>query len=45
MEDWRSAGELAGFPAPLSGDLPDLSFARDNAHEIHPLCSWFGKQF
>jgi hypothetical protein len=31
-----AAGELEGLPAPLPGVLPDLSFARDDAHEIRP---------
>jgi Ku70/Ku80 beta-barrel domain len=30
---------LEGFPAPFSGVLPDLSFARDGAHEIDPPAS------
>ena len=39
MEGRHATGELEGFPAPLSGVLPDLSFARDNAHEINPPAS------
>jgi hypothetical protein len=27
--------ELEGFPAPLSGVVPDLSFARNIAYETH----------
>ena len=37
MEGRHATGELEGFPAPLSDVVPDLSFARDNAHEINPF--------
>ena len=31
----NAKGELEGFPAPLSGVVPDLSFARNIAHETY----------
>ena len=43
MEGRHAAGELEGFPAPLSGVLADLSFARDNAHEINPFAAGLAK--
>jgi hypothetical protein len=33
----HATGELARFPAPFSGVLPDLSVAGDDTHEIRPL--------
>ena len=33
---------LEGFPAPFSGVLPDLSFARNLARETHSFCTRFG---
>jgi len=35
MEAQHAAGDLERFLAPLSGVLPDLSFARNHAHEIN----------
>jgi hypothetical protein len=43
MEGRHAAGELEGFPAPLSGVVPDLSFARDNVQEIRPPASVVNK--
>jgi hypothetical protein len=36
IEVQYAAGKLERFSAPVFGVVPDLSFARDDAHQIHP---------